>query len=846
MPPTSDHHQHHHQQMPSSPVSGSPDSGPAPVPQPTTLPSNVSGGSGVATVGRGGGWPIGVGQSSWEAFFHSPASSATLQLTGYLRIYLACLVLFDQIMWGADRGWLLSPSHGVVPSTYQTELGWPKHQPSLFKLAPQSDRWFWAVHYGGIVCAFGLLLGVLPRLSLLGVFVTLLSFEASFHTVATDLQDDMLRIWTFYFFFLPLDTVTVYDALRWCSRQIRTTDGKEGTASSPSSTDSGKKQPEGDLHNDGAAAIGGCWTMWPYRLVQFQLWFIYFGTAWWKTLTSNSWTSGLELWKSMHGHVFCQSGLWQPNWMLNMLMPLKIIAWSTLLLEHVSLFTIWPLATRNYTVGVMALFHVGIDITMNMHIFEYASILGWLFFLARPAVPAIAVPDDAAPAEQNDADVPVGRQAEQPSSIKPIDSAGTTAAPAAAATVTSTANVGAKWTRRIVVNPLVVILLLVTWAQCNPAHLWEKAVESPPHTRGSGTHERMRSILRPAVLSYNKALLWVNSRASPWTLALGIWQSPWTIFSGAEGAAQGFRYFARIEYAVIGDEGDGLDDDTDENGTITDGSAPSIVWKTMIWASPDWSSMPWWQQKRYQRTMLFYENLASAERSIRKTFCRRLYEAHSSSGTADDTGAIVQPRIPGSIIKGQQEYVAQVASAAQQGKVVKITSILLRVRTHTGPSYPPNDLGNWDIPAVVPHPELDEEADVYLFTTEPNKVEDKECLRRNRQKHCRSTHAECRIMWEDCPQTCTEYFFVNRAFLLHPGTRVSDVEGQNRYTVLEELEDGRFSYKEEQTGELFEDDLYMNDFFLAEEVDDDYDLDMSSEGGLDDDLVVPPVRIDEL
>jgi hypothetical protein len=42
---------------------------------------------------------------------------------------------------------------------------------------------------------------------------------------------------------------------------------------------------------------------------------------------------------------------------------------------------IWPKVTRNITLIAIILLHIGIDGAMNMHCFEWISILGWLFFL---------------------------------------------------------------------------------------------------------------------------------------------------------------------------------------------------------------------------------------------------------------------------------------------------------------------------------------------------------------------------------------------------------------------------------------------------------------------------------
>jgi ShK domain-like len=63
------------------------------------------------------------------------------------------------------------------------------------------------------------------------------------------------------------------------------------------------------------------------------------------------------------------------------------MTWSSLVVECLCIFFIWPLATRNITLVAIVMLHVGIDFSMNMHCFEWMSIMGWLFFLVRRESP---------------------------------------------------------------------------------------------------------------------------------------------------------------------------------------------------------------------------------------------------------------------------------------------------------------------------------------------------------------------------------------------------------------------------------------------------------------------------
>jgi hypothetical protein len=702
---------------------------------------------------------------------------------------MAAVFLFDQALWGLDRGWLQSPEGGIlVPNE-----------------AFPTDFLLWTAHHVGTLCGIGLLLGVCPRLCALGIFCTLKSFQDNFDKYGMDMQDDMLRIWAFLFLFLPLDSVTVYDAVRWWTpkkRRLQESDAAGGCSE--------------DLKTEGTAAGAAVtqprpssrWTMWPYRLAQFQVFCIYLGASTCKSLTSDSWTSGLELWRAMHEHIFCKSGLWQPAWMLNSLMPLKILTWSTLLLEHFALITVWPTATRRPTIIAMVLFHLGIEVTMNMHIFQFVSILGWLFFLAEP--------DRRDPTEE-DAASGTGKAAASSASSVPLP-VGAPPPPTAS------------WLlRRAVVDPLIVAWVLVTWAQCHTGSFLAGALADPPWTVHARTLDRARALLGPIVAVHNNAMDWVYDRAWPYTSALGVHQFPWAIFQGSShGTMPGYRYYARIEYLVVDEDDedvDGYNEEDEDGGALPEGSSP--VYRTMIWATPDWSSMPWWQQKRYQRTMLFYEWLGTGNR-IAQEFCKRLFKDYNGGGetaaNGDAHGGGGSSTIPGSIIYGEEEYREM---AAERGRAVQVTSILLLMAESVGPLYPPEDLGWWTVPAVVPRPDLTTYLVAYYHTPLPDVEDTSLCWQRHRKGECKEGHPNSRFMWEDCPHTCSSRGEFVKALLVRPGTRIHDYLHHEPYTVLGRTEDSKFLYEADRTGVRSEGDLFglVYDLFFEEGDDDDDPVD---------------------
>lgn len=573
------------------------------------------------------------------------------------------------------------------------------------------------------------------------MYLSLLSFQhqgitATANDVASlpfDMQDDMLRIWCFWFFFLPLDHH------QDCVVQKNSSSKQQSSSSS-------------------RRAVVVLPSIWPYRLIQLQVIFIYTGTAWGKLLYSNeqSWIRGLEIWKSMHTHIFCITGAVIPNILFHKLLSLKVLAWSTLVLEHLALIFIWPLATRKWTVGVMVLFHVGIDVTMNMHIFEYVSILGWLFFLARPAV------EDDDDDSNNDQDATTTTKQER-SSPSP------------------------RW----LTNPLIAVLILATWSNTNAAILWRHTL--PPS-------------MIPALRTYWEVSSWIQEKTKPWMGHLGCYQDPWLIFSGDVGGGGhvGYRYYAFIEYKED-EKSRPQSSHQDDDNTVD-----SRVVKTLTWASPDWMAMPWWEQKRHQRTMLFFENMGSTddratELAAYEGLCRELYLDYNNNGGNPRRKSI----LPGYIMEEGE---------VPNNTAMDVVSITLHLELSEGPSEPPHDLGLWDTPAI--RQDLIETAseDVYYYSKEADILDKMDCTRRGIAGQC-TRKRMARFMWENCVRTCSSLGFTNIAKSVHPGTTIvlyGERDTKGPYRVIRKEDEGFFNIRHEETGESSKVDLYVKYFGIPD------------------------------
>lgn len=180
---------------------------------------------------------------AWNNFFHQRLGSEGCRFAGWLRIAYAFLFVADRLLLTLDLETLLSPTVGLVPLKLgRTQVEANRY--SIFQLAPESDLLLWTVHIVGIIQGILLLLGVAPRFQMLGVFVNLLSF-AHHNQVIWDYEDQMFQDFCFVFLFMPLHRRTIFDNF-----------GLKGD----------------DKPDDS-------FPMWPIRLFQLEVCFVYLGSV---------------------------------------------------------------------------------------------------------------------------------------------------------------------------------------------------------------------------------------------------------------------------------------------------------------------------------------------------------------------------------------------------------------------------------------------------------------------------------------------------------------------------------------------------------------------------------------
>ncbi len=97
---------------------------------------------------------------------------------------------------------------------------------------------------------------------------------------------------------------------------------------------------------------------------------------------SHSWCISLFLLQIVHMYDFF-GGPFTPDFIFNRRGPLHIMTWSSLFVECSCIIFIWPLRTRKTMLIAIVLLHLGIELAMNMHCFEWLTMIGWSFFLVE-------------------------------------------------------------------------------------------------------------------------------------------------------------------------------------------------------------------------------------------------------------------------------------------------------------------------------------------------------------------------------------------------------------------------------------------------------------------------------
>jgi hypothetical protein len=284
----------------------------------------------------------------WHSFFHAPCDA---RICAAVRIAYASIVLIhfavlypDLELWFGETGVLPRETLDRITNPYK----W-----SILRLLPPTmtavRAGFWIV----VAHAVALLIGLLPRVNAFFLFMWLISFQVR-NDIINDGEDCLMRVLGFFMIWLPSGQCWSVQAL------IRKWWHPVGAANSA----------------DRYAAPG-----WPLRLFQFEMAAMLFSSGLMK-LSGEPWFNGTALYyvSRLDDHF---GRFPVPAWAFDTPWIVALMTWSVLIAELAIPILIWFRETRLPCLAVLLVFHLANEWTMNLFLFHWLMLAGWISFL-RP------------------------------------------------------------------------------------------------------------------------------------------------------------------------------------------------------------------------------------------------------------------------------------------------------------------------------------------------------------------------------------------------------------------------------------------------------------------------------
>jgi hypothetical protein len=222
---------------------------------------------------------------------------------------------------------------------------------NLITLLPPGDGWiiaFFGVLVLSVIC---LTLGLFSRLSIILVYLGLVSLQHR-NIYVHHSGDHLFLLAAFYLLFAPIDATLSLDRIRkiWFP-------GKGSTKLIPDTP-----EPR---------------SLWAVKAYKLQFALIYWQTSWAK-IAAPTWWDGTALYYVFRHAEFAR--FFVPIVPENMFL-MKLFTWSAMLIEFCAWIFIWFKETRYYVLLSLILLHLGIDYAMNIPLFEHIMIVSLVLFI---------------------------------------------------------------------------------------------------------------------------------------------------------------------------------------------------------------------------------------------------------------------------------------------------------------------------------------------------------------------------------------------------------------------------------------------------------------------------------
>jgi len=507
-------------------------------------------------------------------FFDAPCGESGLKYAGIIRILFALLFLYDRILLGfqLDFFYGVYDENGIgvlPPLSSRGEIGRSELDQgpwfNLFDILEEYDGFMVKMLYGfGIFHAVCLLYGVYSRFNAFCIYVNIVSFQNRGVNMMFDKQDDLMLLVSFYLIFLPLSYK--YTAI-----------------------DLGLKQP--------SKSSSSYPRMWPFRLLQIQTACLFTGVGHAKLVSDIWWPSGMAMYFLVHQQDFF-GGFFTPESIFHRVGPLKLLTLTSLGLETSCWFLVWIPKLKRPVVYAMILFHLAIEAAMNIHVFQWLSIVCWLSFLVEPE----DIQKTITAEEDEDDDDESYTSKDQ--SVDNHDHSDDMDFDDEASEVSATDHKPTNWSLRRTMSLVLNVLFPLAIASCT-------FLTTFPITDGvyyallpfyGFDSERVETIVEShqVRLRHHNVRQQIHSLLRP----LDIQQDPWWMYG--QFARQNVRIVAKIQFKSPNPDSD------DESGSDED-----------YFSSPQWSTMSTMEKKMLYRQVLFWSNL-HWEPDVQYEVCRQL------------------------------------------------------------------------------------------------------------------------------------------------------------------------------------------------------------------------------
>lgn len=281
------------------------------------------------------------------------------RMCSMLRIGYACLLLVFLSLWFLDAELWFTDS-GVLRADTARHMDRGSYG-SLFFWLPATNTVIYGCLGLLLIQSMLLLLGCWSRFQIACIYVWLTSFQHR-NPLIVDGEDTVFRLIAFFMILMPLDYA-------WSL--------------------TGRRRSGAEARRPASA--------WALRLVQIEITAIYMSAAWSKW-QGTTWRDGTALYyvarmDDVFGRLWLPEDLFQIGWLV------QTATWGALGLETALPLLLWLPKTRRLGIAVGIGFHLMIELTMHLFLFEWIMMLGLLSFLKTSDFTRQPAPSTVSPAE---------------------------------------------------------------------------------------------------------------------------------------------------------------------------------------------------------------------------------------------------------------------------------------------------------------------------------------------------------------------------------------------------------------------------------------------------------------